>query len=114
MTTKLSPLSTSHSEYKWIEEKMDKTIKPHDTGTVKGYNILKIQKIDNIQHWRQYRKKRIRIAMENGGRSGMNEEEEKQRANERWLFHGTDKADLIIQKGFDVKHASPNGMFGPG
>jgi hypothetical protein len=110
-TTKLPP---SHKEYKWIKGKMESTIKPHVSGTVKGYDILKIEKIENEDHWRRYRAKRIQIAKEIGGSSGMTKEEEVKKANERWLFHGTDKAGSILKNGFDVKHASPNGMFGAG
>lgn len=97
-------LPRSDEESRRLVEKMKSTIRNHPTGAVKDYKILKVEKIDNKRLWKRYEKRMKEIASET----------DDGKPNETWLFHGTDSADSILETGFDVQHANPNAMFGPG
>jgi hypothetical protein len=105
-STTLEELPSGHSEYQLVVDKMRGSIKEHNTGKIKDYNIVRVEKIHNREWERKYRARRAKIQQDSWSTWWD--------ANERWLFHGTDKLDLILSHGFDVRHASPNGMFGPG
>jgi hypothetical protein len=101
--TTLEELPRDHEEFKWAKAKMRDTIREHPSGTFDDYKIYKIEKIHNIDHWRRYAQKKKSIKRENNND-----------ANERWLFHGTNEVEDILQDGFLVEYASDRAMFGPG
>ena len=103
MSTRLEVIDPSHPDYQWVDKKMHETIRNHVTGTFDRYDIIKVQKVNNLDQFRGYERKRKQIERENGGQD-----------NVRWLFHGTDQVDQILENGFDVEQAGTGGMFGKG
>jgi hypothetical protein len=71
---------------------------------VKGrIGVTKIERVQSPQVYERYLLQMRFVAEENGGD-----------ANERWLWHGTDKTDLVIAEGFDPRVCNLKGMFGAG
>lgn len=62
-----------------------------------------LYKNKNSNLWDRYAARRDAIAEEMG-----------EMVPEKRLFHGTGFADKIVENGFDINHANPNGMFGKG
>jgi hypothetical protein len=73
-------------------------------------NVVDVQRIQNIQLWRQYATKRWEFVSREGPLS--------QDRNERvWLFHGTDEdtVEKIVQQGFNRSFAGRNAtVYGKG
>jgi hypothetical protein len=99
----LESLADTHSEYNWVDQKMHQTIRNHATGTFDKYNIIRVEKVHNLDQFRRYERRRRQIEQSNGGDD-----------NVRWLFHGTNQVDQILRDGFDVGRAGDGGMFGRG
>jgi hypothetical protein len=72
--------------------------------TMPNVNIVNIYRIENKHLWCKYQKERTRVF------------QEKQTANESWLFHGTKLNDpeLFFLHGFDISFASDGGLYGRG
>ncbi|KAG8226948.1 hypothetical protein J437_LFUL004666 [Ladona fulva] len=106
--TLLVDLLSDDKEFLTVEEEMQSTIREHrDNGNSGGvfsrYNIVRIQKVQNLKLWERYTHRRREVAEENTNQS-----------NERMLFHGSPFINAIVQKGFDERHAYIGGMFGAG
>ncbi|XP_065340105.1 poly [ADP-ribose] polymerase tankyrase-like [Cloeon dipterum] len=97
----LEELRRGHNDFNYVEDKMHKTIGHSD---VTGYNIKKVYRINNKYTWPRYVKRREEIFKDLG----------RQRVEERRLFHGSPKADVIAKQGFDRGYAQQSGMFGNG
>ncbi len=65
-----------------------------DGNNRRQYEILKIEKIKNKKLWSRYLNRKKEIQEENFGHE-----------NERLLFHGSPFLPIIIEKGFDERHA---------
>ncbi|KAL4853425.1 Poly [ADP-ribose] polymerase 11 [Chlorella vulgaris] len=77
-------------------------------GGVASKRVLRIERIQNLDLYSQYVRRRARVAKE-AGRSGHG-------VNERCLFHGADKETLVIicQEGFDSRVSNLYGSLGAG
>ncbi|NWQ86556.1 PAR12 polymerase, partial [Burhinus bistriatus] len=77
------------------------TIKQLFQQTMKGYNILKIQRIQNPSLWKVFQWQKEQMKRENGGKE----------VNERVLFHGTKSScvEAICVHNFDWRICGSNG-----
>ncbi|KAI3435555.1 hypothetical protein D9Q98_001620 [Chlorella vulgaris] len=77
-------------------------------GGVASKRVLRIERIQNLDLYSQYVRRRARVAKE-AGRAGHG-------VNERCLFHGADKETLVIicQEGFDSRVSNLHGSLGAG
>ncbi|CAB3380281.1 Hypothetical predicted protein [Cloeon dipterum] len=97
----LEVLPRGNDDFRYVEDKMRSTIRHTE---VTGYNILKVSRINNKYTWPQYVRRRQEISRQLGG----------QKVEEKRLFHGSPKADVIATEGFDTGFAKSSGMFGSG
>ncbi|XP_059482674.1 poly [ADP-ribose] polymerase tankyrase-like [Neocloeon triangulifer] len=101
----LEPIPSHRGEYLWIDYKMQNSIAVHGSNKITKYDIVQVYKVKNSNLWGRYVARRSLLAKDLS--PGEKVEEER-------LFHGTNFADQIVKKGFKVKHADPQGMFGKG
>jgi hypothetical protein len=105
--TTLEELSVEDSEYKQVVAMMSLPSIPfHNPTLVRDYKISKVEKVRNPRWEDNYAKTKEAIRQSSWGTWFDPKEEQ--------LFHGTDKVDVILKEGFDVRNARPTGMFGPG
>jgi tankyrase len=98
----------SYTEYQKVKQLMEETISQHrkaPDANFRTFEFLKVEKIVNEYREEKYRELKEKIRSENDGC-----------ARQRFLFHGSSERniDQIIENGFDIERASPNGMFGAG
>ncbi|XP_065340648.1 poly [ADP-ribose] polymerase tankyrase-like [Cloeon dipterum] len=98
----LEELDRGHNDFKYVEGKMRNSIGHSD---VTSYNLKKVFRINNKYTWPRYKKRRGKIYWEMG---------RQQLVEEKRLFHGSPKADVIAKQGFDRGYAKQSGMFGAG
>ncbi|KAM6417277.1 protein mono-ADP-ribosyltransferase PARP12-like [Pluvialis apricaria] len=86
-------LSNTTSEYNTIKQLFQQTMK--------GYNVLKIRRIQNPSLWKVFQWQKEQMKRENGGKE----------VNERFLFHGTQVSfmEAICTQNFDWRICGSNG-----
>jgi hypothetical protein len=118
----LTPIGAQHKKYKWINDKMSKTIVEHNGKKIGGYEIVEVRielrfnyfitqgyskpqvyHVKNSELWEKYRTRRREIWHDT-----------QSKVKEVRLFHGTNKAEQIAQDGFKIELSNSGGMFGKG
>ncbi|KAM9468199.1 uncharacterized protein Hap1MRO34_014864 [Clarias gariepinus] len=94
-------LDASHKDYIRVQEHFNKTMK--------DFNILSIERVQNKELWEDFQTKRERMKKANS--------EKKYREAERFLFHGTNtrNVDAICLQNFDMRVSGANAtVYGQG